>query len=545
MRFDVAIIGGGPAGSTVGTLLKKLNPAWKIGIFEAVKFPRDHVGESLLPGACQVLDELGAWNEVEAAGFPVKLGGLYRWGMTEELFPLAFLREPYSDAPRPAKYEGQRRLTAFQVDRSIFDKILLDHAASAGCRVFEETPVARIDHDGDRIVGLELGRSDLPDPFVKADWYVDASGNRAMLRKTLGIGVDAPTALRNIAIYDYWQDANWGTREGVDGTNIHVMSIRWGWIWFIAMGRTRTSVGLVTSADYYKKSGLSTEELYLKAISEEPVISKLLAPARREGNLKADSDWSYIADRLVGENWFLAGDSGGFADPILSAGLTLAMTGAQKVAYSIFEVSRGKLDAAWIKSEYDRIQRGNIRDHIRFADYWYSTNARFTDLTEYCAQIAGDAGLDLSPDEAFRWLGIGGFSNDAGDNESPTSGTFRLSTVKGLIGSFAGDSPDWKITKIDRIRLNLDGAVKETAASYRRGGIEPLECYRRGRSRLFLRGLNVLVINAMQSDENAARIFKRIYAGLKSRASGNEQMLQLTILEVMEAMLLGGWIEPA
>src|SRR5476649_245406 len=165
MKYDVAIIGGGPAGSTVGTLLKRQSPELKIGIFEGAKFPRDHVGESLLPATCEVLHELDAWEKVEKAGFPVKLGGLYRWGMTDEIYPLPFLQgEPYQDPIRPARYEGQRALTTFQVDRSIFDKILLDHAASNGCDVFEEALVKTVHSTGDRIDGLTV--SGLPNGEV-------------------------------------------------------------------------------------------------------------------------------------------------------------------------------------------------------------------------------------------------------------------------------------------------------------------------------------------------------------------------------------------
>ena len=109
MKYDVAIIGGGPAGSTVGTLLKLQHPEMRVAILEGAKFPRDHVGESLLPATCEVLHELGVWDKVEQADFPVKLGGLYRWGVTDDLYPLAFLQgQSYQDVPRPAKYDGQR-----------------------------------------------------------------------------------------------------------------------------------------------------------------------------------------------------------------------------------------------------------------------------------------------------------------------------------------------------------------------------------------------------------------------------------------------------
>jgi len=540
MKCDVAIIGGGPAGSTVGSLLKLQNPALDVAIFEAAKFPRDHVGESLLPATCAVLAEIGAWDKVEAAGFPIKLGGLYRWGVTDEIYPLTFLRvAAYQDAPRPGKYEGQRALTTFQVDRSIFDKILLDHSAQLGCRVFEETPVSNVEIALDRIEGFVAGSE-----RVVADYYVDASGGRAILRKAVGIGVEAPTSLRNIAIYDYWQNADWGTRHGADGTHIHVMSLDWGWLWFIAMGRTRTSVGLVTSAAYYKQSGLSTQDLYLRAIAEEPLISKLLKPATCENILQADSDWSYVADRLVGDNWFLAGDSSGFADPILSAGLTLAMTGARKVAYTITELKTGSLDPSWIKSEYDRIQKGNIRDHIRFADYWYSVNAKFTDLKEYCAEIARDAGLNLNADEAFRWLGTGGFAGDAGGYETPSTATFRLSTVKSMVETFGGSCSGWQFYRYRRLRLNLEGAEREISATYYKGRIVPQQSFRRGTSRLFLEGFYQLAYNALVTEQRTTAVVEGMFRTLRKRSTLPDDTLRNLIFEVLEALYLAGWIEP-
>lgn len=544
MKYDVAIIGGGPAGSTVGTLLKQMQPHLRVGIFEGAKFPRDHVGESLLPATTEVLHELGAWDDIERAGFPVKLGGLYRWGRTDELYPLAFLQgEKYQDAARPATYEGQRSLTAFQVDRSIFDKILLDHAAASGCEVSEECPVKSVNVDGDRVKGVTLAGPSGEDQHIEAEYYVDASGNRGMIRKAVGISVNAPSSLRNIAIYDYWQDADWGTRAGVDGTYIHVMSIDWGWLWFISMGKTRTSVGLVTSADYYKKSGLSTEELYLKAIACEPLISTLLKPARRENVLKAESDWSYVSDRLVGENWILAGDSAGFADPILSAGVTLAITGARKVAYTLSELFRGELDSNWVKSEYERIQSGNIKDHIRFADYWYSANAKFSDLTQYCSEIASDAGINLDPDEAFRWLAAGGFSSDAGGYMSPTAASFRLGTVKQMVGQFGGRAPEWLIQKYKFLKLNVEGATKDVAAAYLDGRIEPQEVFRRGDKRLFLQGFFKRAYVTLLLEQSTDRVIERMFKFFRPRVTVSDPLLLTYIVEVLEAMVYEGWID--
>ena len=125
------------------------------------------------------------------------------------------------------------------------------------------------------------------------------------------------------------------------------------------------------------------------------------------------------------------------------------------------------------------------------------------------------------------------------------SATFRLTAVKGLMGTFSGENPNWQILQHKRIRLNLDGAFKETSAAYFRGQIEPQESYRRDRNRLFLKGTYLRVFNAMQHEQRAPEVLKRVFFEMKGQVPGTDQMLQMTILEVMEAMLIGGWIVSA
>ncbi len=135
MDCDVAIIGGGPAGSTAGTLLRKYGPELKIAIFEREVFPRDHIGESQLPAISVILQEMGVWDKVEAANFPIKIGSTNRWGKNPELWDFEFFpSERFIDEVRPAAYQGQRRYTAFQVDRSITMRSCWTTRRSAGWR---------------------------------------------------------------------------------------------------------------------------------------------------------------------------------------------------------------------------------------------------------------------------------------------------------------------------------------------------------------------------------------------------------------------------
>jgi len=114
---DVAVVGGGPAGSTVATLLKKYNPDLRVVVIEKERFPRDHIGESQLPFIGHILDEMGCWDKVEAADFPIKLGATFTWVRHGDTWDFDFYSaEDFVDEPRPAKFVGQRRYTAFQVD---------------------------------------------------------------------------------------------------------------------------------------------------------------------------------------------------------------------------------------------------------------------------------------------------------------------------------------------------------------------------------------------------------------------------------------------
>jgi flavin-dependent dehydrogenase len=328
-EYDVAIIGGGPGGSTVAGMIKKYAPETSVVVLEKERFPRDHVGESQLPPIGDILEELGCWGEVEAANFPIKVGATFRWGKSDELWDFEFLPlGDFKDEPRPAKYEGQRRQTAFQVDRAVYDDILLRHAEGLGAEVREETPVASVMVDGDRVTGLELRDRSV----VTARHYVDASGHLGVMRRALGVGTEIPTRLQNIAMWDYWDNAEWAVEIGVGGTRVQVLSLEHGWIWFIPLGPTRTSIGLICPAEYYKSCKQSPEEMYIEAIEREPRVAALTRNATRRGEVETTTDWSFVADRCAGENWFLVGEAAGFADPVLAASMTLAHTGARELA---------------------------------------------------------------------------------------------------------------------------------------------------------------------------------------------------------------------
>ncbi len=410
-HVDVAIVGGGPAGSTAASLIKKYDPDANVLVLEKATFPRDHVGESQLPSISPILHEMGVWDKVEAAGFPVKIGASYTWGKKQDRWDFDFFPvEAWQDEQRPAAYEGQRRFTAFQVDRAKYDELLLRHAESLGAEVREATSVAKVNVQGQKIESLTLGDGST----VTADHYIDASGVVGLLRRALGVESDVEAELRNIAIWDYWENADWAVEIGTGATRVQVRSLPFGWIWFIPLGPTRTSIGLICPSDYYRQTGKTPEALYDEALAAQPDIQRLTRNATRRGRVESCKDWSHLARQVVGDNWFLCGESAGFADPILAAGMALGHNSAREAAYTILELRRGKIAKKWLLERYDDRNRTNIGQHIRFAKYWYAANGCFTDLQDHCSSIAKSAGLRLTPKSSWQWLSQGGFATEFG-----------------------------------------------------------------------------------------------------------------------------------
>lgn len=537
-HYDVAIIGGGPAGSCCGTLLKKYMPELNVVILEREKFPRDHIGESLLPIVPQVIHEMGAWDKVEAAEFPIKIGATYRWGKKKDLWDFEFLPiHLFTEDQRPGKFEGQRVHTTWQVYRPIFDEILLDHAAEMGCEVREETKVLKIKATGDHVDGLVLESGE----EVQAKHYVDASGVSSILRKAMGVEADYPTSLRNIAIWDYWDNADWAIKVGTGGTRILVLSIDWGWLWFIPIAPTKTSLGLVCPLAYYRKSGKRPVELYEMAVKQEPLIAELTKNGSREGVIRTTNDWSYIAERLAGENWYLAGDSCGFADPILSAGLTLAMFGARQVAYSIIAETRGTHDGKWLKEYYSEKQRSQIRQHIQFADFWYSSNGAFTDLVDYCKEIAQQAGHDMSSNAAFGWMATGGFTND--DPVVPMLGGFAMQAVKIQMARISQTRASWKVSEYNVFKLNLEGAEESTFPVFSEGKVWTTPCWRRGNKMLPNYGMWKIVIGMLQREQRIVPALQWLENYFyENPLYPSIQMGMEYAITTLEAMIDDGWV---
>ncbi|MCG9895935.1 MAG: tryptophan 7-halogenase, partial [Fimbriimonadaceae bacterium] len=441
------------------------------------------------------------------------------------------------DEPRPAPYEGWRTRVALQVDRAIYDKILLDHARECGVEVREQTTVREVRTSAGRVEGLVLEGGE----EITARHYVDASGNSGILRRQIPVPLDIPPALKNVAFWDYWENADWAVEIGVGGTRIQIMSLSWGWMWFIPLGPTRTSIGLVTPAKHAKASGLSPEELYRKALAEEPRIRALIQNAQPEGRVRATKDWSFAATKCAGENWFLVGECAGFADPILSAGMTLAQVGARELACTIAALEEGELDSDWLRGSYCQAQRDRVWQHIRFATFWYTGNGRFTELFAETQRIARDAGYEMDANEAFRWFASGSFTGDA---PTATLANHGMATAKYIAQLMTRQTIEWEVARHNRFFLDVDEHERIHAAEYREGQVRPVRAFKRGEKTLRLTNVNELVVKAIEAQPDVTEAFRLLESHF-ARFTQDPQEIQERLfrcIEALEALVLEGWV---
>jgi len=358
----VLVIGGGPAGSTAATLLARNGV--DVTLMEQAYFPRYHIGESLLPSILQIIDLLGARDKLEAFGFQRKQGAYLEWG--RESWPLNF-----------GELSGSSTYS-FQVVRSDFDQMMLDHARSQGVKVFEGVEVRNLGFDGDRPrsaawlqkskTGETTGQGE-----ITFDYMIDSSGRDGIMANHVLHNRKFHKVFQNVAIWGYWEDFD-RLATGREG-DIAVGSIDDGWIWGIPLHDGQISVGVVIHKDALaaRKNG-SLEEFYHRELTTSPLFNKVLKSARLVSGLKTESDYSYASERFAGPGFFMCGDAACFLDPLLSSGVHLATFSAMLAAASISSVINGEVSEAEAVSFFEKGYRQAYLRFLVFLSAFYDIN---------------------------------------------------------------------------------------------------------------------------------------------------------------------------
>jgi len=377
---DLLVVGGGPAGSTLAGLVKKYAPERRVVLLEKAPGPRHHVGESLLPGLVPVLKELGVFEKIDSAGFPRKIGANYQWGMSGEVWENDFgdanVAELLKRGGLPERIEY-----SWQVRRSRYDEMLLEHARSLGVEVRRGAAAEALIEEADGRVAGARARGPEGSVDLRAGLLADCSGQAGFLSRFRRVR-EYDSALKNVAGYAYWKGAKWKYEYSghPDKTKIFICSVPLGWLWYIPIDGGVVSVGLVTGVERLKAEGGDLRALYDRALAECPEIAPLLAKAERAKDFDGSgedfftqSDWSYRGLAACGPGWLAAGDSAVFVDPILSSGVTLAHLSAHRAAYSVLaewsEESPRLRALVW--EDYARSCRESAAQFLALALFWY------------------------------------------------------------------------------------------------------------------------------------------------------------------------------
>jgi len=320
-QTDVIVIGGGPGGGTVSTLIAQ--QGYKVELFERERFPRFHIGESLIPDTYWVLKRLNMLDKMKASHF-VKKYSVQFVGQSGRLSePFYFMDH------RPHECSQ-----TWQVLRSEFDLMMLRNAAEHGVNTHEGIRVLDILFEGDRAVGVKIRDEEGTEREVRASVVVDASGQSSMIINKLKLRVSDPQ-LNKGAIWTYWEGAYRDQGQDEGATIVLSVKDKKGWFWYIPLHNNVISVGVVGDFDYLFKGRGSHEQTYFEEVDRCPAIRERISSGKRTARIHATKDYTYRSKKIAGDGWVLVGDAFGFLDPLYSSGVLLALKSGELAADAV------------------------------------------------------------------------------------------------------------------------------------------------------------------------------------------------------------------
>jgi len=354
-QCDVAVIGGGPSGSTAAALLARRG--YRVIALEKARHPRFHIGESLLPMNLPIFERLGVLDKVRALGV-FKPGADFEADNERGYNTYSFARAIGASPPH-----------AFQVWRQDFDKMLYDHARECGADAREGQEVIKVEQSGPRDTYLDVNTDDGASYRVQARYVVDASGRDAFL--------SAKKKLRrknaqhqSAAIFGHFRGAE--RRSGADAGNISIYSFEHGWMWMIPLPDGMMSVGAVCRPDYLKQRKGRTVDFLQATLQCSPALWRRLEHAELIGNeVRVTGNYSYDSMQMGGPGWVLVGDAFAFLDPVFSSGVYLAMSGAEQAAAVVDTALRQPRREAALLRKLEKRQRAGMD---RFSFFIYRFN---------------------------------------------------------------------------------------------------------------------------------------------------------------------------
>jgi flavin-dependent dehydrogenase len=350
------VIGGGPAGSTTSTLIAQRGH--RVGLFERERFPRFHIGESLIPETYWVLERLGMLPKMQRSPFVKKYSVQFVNASGKLSAPFYF----WDNKPHECSQ-------TWQVVRSEFDAMMLDHARENGVDAHEGVHVRDVLFEDDRAVGVRI-QDAKGTREVRARVVVDASGQAALLQNRFKLRIWDPV-LNKGAIWTYWEGAYRDTGRDEGATMVLQTADKSGWFWYIPLHDNIVSVGVVAPFDYLFKGRRNHEQTYQEEVDRCPAVKQRVSPGRRATGYFVTRDYSYRSTAVSGNGWVLVGDAFGFLDPLYSSGVLLALKSGELAADAIVEgLERGDLSAAQLGRWGPSFNRGVDRMRRLVCEYY-------------------------------------------------------------------------------------------------------------------------------------------------------------------------------
>jgi flavin-dependent dehydrogenase len=355
---DVIVIGGGPAGATASTLLAQ--KGYQVDLFEREHFPRFHIGESMIPDTYFAIQRTGLLAKMKNSHFVKKYS-------VQFIDQYGKLSEPFYFWDNKQHESSQ----TWQVRRSEFDKLNLDHARESGVNVTEGARVLEVLFEGSRAVGVRVKPENGPEREVRSKVVIDASGQSTLIIDRLGLREWDPQ-LKKAALWTYWKGAQRDTGRDEGATLVIQTQGKKGWFWYIPLHDDIVSIGVVADHDYlFKRGTKDPEQVYFEEVAKAPGLQPRIANATRCDIFRIQKEYSYRAKQAAGDGWVLAGDAFGFLDPLYSSGLLLAMTGGCMVADTVAEgLAKGDTSEAQLRKWEKPFLKGMNRIRRLVCEYY-------------------------------------------------------------------------------------------------------------------------------------------------------------------------------
>lgn len=354
--YDVIILGGGPAGSTTAAFLRQKGR--RVLVLEREKFPRFHIGESLLPYIVPLLKEMGAYEKVCQAGFMEKYGARFVMADSSKAIRADFGMSCFTEEPM-----------AWQVERSRFDELLLRHAESLGAEVREEHHVTdyRIGPDQVEVSARDAARKT---HTFTAKFLVDATGRGNLTGNREKLRQDDPK-LKKLAIFGHFTNVKLD-QHGKEAGDISIVRLPDRWFWVIPLTPEKVSIGLVMDRAAFTQQDKQPERVFWEVIDATPEIRDRLQEAELGEKLHVTTDFSYRNKNFQSPRLVRVGDAAGFMDPIFSSGVHLAMYSARDAAAAVHETLEAGAATGPALLRYEKEFRRMMSFYWEFVDRFYT-----------------------------------------------------------------------------------------------------------------------------------------------------------------------------